>query len=385
MDMKRYMKALPAVAALLLTAACSSDDFETIETPQPAKERIIHFTANVDNGAATRATLSYDRYYFVSGDKLYVWGENISGELTTTGSGTSATFTGDLTYTGEGEPKGIFLNAVVKGVNDQILGSFDDFKARGYVPSYTNGIASNITDAVEKCSYLTSSNNYCDFGDDEPSCGFELVQQSAFISYDITLEDGTAEGENITVTVNNGGSAVCSGSVKTVKVGDAIKAQFTAAFLGGTTLSGATVKLGTRDAISFASSNPTLSGNNNYRVTKSYGNYKLTVSAYGENQSSTFKVLPHEYGSTIEEMLTGFGFEDVSITDCTYQSGDDIITVTDTGTAHKLKATAKGEGIYNVTGTAKIVITNPFNGHTKEEEAPLPLDITFKVEDNPGE
>lgn len=374
MDMKKYMKALPAVAALLLTAACSSDDFETIETPKPAKERIIHFTANVDNGVGTRATLDGNTYNFESGDKLYVWGENISGELTTTGFGTAATFTGDLTYTGDSEPGEITLNAVVKGVKDQILGTFAEFKANGYNPSYTTGLATDKKDAVEKFSYLTSINNYCDFDDDEPSCYFEPYQQSAFISYDITLEDGTAEGENITVTVNNGGSEVRSGSVKTVKVGDAIKAQFTAAFPGGTALSGATVTLGTRDAISFASSNPTLYANKNYTVTKTYGNYKMTVTAYGQNQYSTFKVLSHEYSKTIEEILQDLSFTDVSITGCTFKSGDEIITVTEAGGAHKLKATEKGEGTYTVEGTAKFFGTNV-----------LPLDLTFKVEDNPGE
>ena len=384
MDMKKYMKALPAVAALLLTAACSSDDFETIETPKPAKERIIHFTANVDNGVGTRATLDGNTYNFESGDKLYVWGENISGELTTTGFGTSAIFTGDLTYTGDSEPGEITLNAVVKGVKDQILGTFAEFKANGYNPSYTTGLATDKKDAVEKFSYLLSSNNYCDFSQPKPSCYFEPYQQSAFISFNITLEDGTAEGENITVTVNNGGSAVCSGSVKTVKVGDAIKAQFTAAFPDETTLSGATVKLGDRDAISFASSNPTLYANRNYTVTKTYGNYKMTVTASGQNHYSTFKVLSHEYSKTIEEILQDLSFTDVSITGCTFKSGDEIITVTEAGGAHKLKATAKGEGIYNVTGSAKIVMPNPITGKTMELEA-LPLDITFKVEDNPGE
>ena len=343
--MKKYMKALPAVAALLLTAACSNDDFETIETPQPAKERIIHFTANVDNGAATRATLSYDRYYFVSGDKLYVWGENISGELTTTGSGTSATFTGDLTYTGEGEPKGIFLNAVVKGVKDQILGTFAEFKANGYNPSYTTGLATDKKDAVEKFSYLLSSNNYCDFSQPKPSCYFEPYQQSAFISFNITLEDGTAEGENITVTVNNGGSAVCSGSVKTVKVGDAIKAQFTAAFPDETTLSGATVKLGDRDAISFASSNPTLLANHNYSVTKSYTRYIITASAMGQSKPSSGK--PMGYETTLQTLLNGMGLSSygATVTGCTITNGTSVdVEYIEETNPMDFKFTVVGEG-----------------------------------------
>lgn len=351
--MKKYMKALPAVAALLLTAACSNDDFETIDTPQPAKERIIHFAANVDNSTGTRATLNGSGYTLQEGDKLYVWGTNISGELTMTKYyGTSADFAGDLTYTGD-KPEVIDLHAVVKGVNDQVLGTLDEFKARGYVPSYTNGIASDKTDAVEKCSFLTSTHYNCDLSVANPSCIFGPSQESAFISFDITLEDGTAANEDITVTVNNNSSAVCSGSVKTVKVGDAIKAQFTAAFPGGTQLSGATVTLGTRDAISFASSNSTLFPNNKYSVTKSYGNYKLTVSAtilgQPKNTDSSFKVLSHKFSKTVEGMLKELAGYDVTITACEKSSGDDIITITDTGSGHELKATGKGSCVYNVT------------------------------------
>ena len=356
MDMKKYMKALPAVAALLLTAACSSDDFETIETPKPAKERIIHFTANVDNGVGTRATLDGNTYNFESGDKLYVWGENISGELTTTGFGTSAIFTGDLTYTGDDEPGVIDLHAVVKGPNDQVLGTFDEFKAREYVPSYTNGIASDKKDAVEKCSFLTDTQNNCNLSGANPSCFFELYQQSAFISFNITLEDGTAEGENITVTVNNGGSAVCSGSVKTVKVGDAIKAQFTAAFPGDeTTLSGATVKLGDRDAISFASSNPTLYANKNYTVTKLYKRFTMTATATvpdipmlsitGGEKTKTFKIEEFTYEKTLAELLSEYDESYAVIANyatCVRTSGENvsvsenkpyIFTVTGTGTS----------------------------------------------------
>ena len=46
MELKRYLKALPAVAALLLTASCSSDNNnEIVEAPQPAQalmpERLV--------------------------------------------------------------------------------------------------------------------------------------------------------------------------------------------------------------------------------------------------------------------------------------------------------------------------------------------------------
>ena len=345
MDMKKYMKALPAVAALLLTAACSSEDIETIDTPQPAKERIIHFAANVDNSTGTRATLNGSGYTMQEGDKLYVWGTNISGELTMTNYyGTSADFAGDLTYTGD-KPEVIDLHAVVKGVNDQVLGTLDEFKARGYVPSYTNGIASDKTDAVEKCSFLTSTHYNCDLSVANPSCIFGPSQESAFISFDITLEDGTAANEDITVTVNNGGSAVCSGNVKTVDEGGAIKAQFTAAFPGGTQLSGATVTLGTRDAISFASSNPTLNANRNYTVTKTYTRYIITASAAGQSKPSSGK--PMGYETTLQTLLNGMGLSSYGaiVTGCTKTNGTSVdVEYIEETNPMDFKFTVVGEG-----------------------------------------
>ena len=345
MDMKKYMKALPAVAALLLTAACSSEDIETIDTPQPAKERIIHFAANVDNGAGTRATLNGSGYTMQEGDKLYVWGTNISGELTMTNYyGTSADFAGDLTYTGD-KPEVIDLHAVVKGVNDQVLGTLDEFKARGYVPSYTNGIASDKTDAVEKCSFLTSTHYNCDLSVANPSCIFGPSQESAFISFDITLEDGTAANEDITVTVNNGGSAVCSGNVKTVDEGGAIKAQFTAAFPGGTQLSGATVKLGSRAQIDFGGSR-TLDANKNYTVTKTY-RYKMSISIQGQDpRERGYGSLPTISLADVISARPEYATYVSMISGCEFASGDNIIDVT--GEAPDLVLTANGTGTCNM-------------------------------------
>lgn len=275
MEIRKYMKTLPLVAALLLIASCSSEEIEIPEAPQVAKTILIPYEATVSSGSQTRATLDGNNYYFQTGDKLFVYDDNnkISGELTlTSGAGTDeAVFGGTLTYTpnlGDGDDPNtpadnMSLNAVLKGVNDNLLPStVGDYKSSG--ANYSTAVGSSLTDAVEKYSHFTTVSNY------KYKNFTSLMQWSTFVSFAITLEDGTAAGENITVTIKNGGSAVCSGNVKTVDEGGAIKAQFTAAFPGGTTLSGATVTLGTRDPISFASSNPTLFPNNKYTVTKTY-------------------------------------------------------------------------------------------------------------------
>lgn len=347
MNMKRYLKVLPAVAALLLTAACSSsEDIETIEAPQPSKGRIIHFTAKVNNGDATRATLAENYYNFESGDKLYVWGENISGELTMTDYGTtSSQFAGNLTYTGEGDPGQIDLNAVVKGPSDQIIGTLTVFAGNDFKPTYT-GLATDKTDAVKKFSYLTTSGS-CDFSlDNNPTCYFDyLEQQSAFVSFDITLEDGTAAGVDIPVTVKSGNGDTRTGSVTTVSESGAVKAKFTAAFAGGTTtLSGATIKLGDRAYIDFGGSR-TLDANKNYTVTKTY-RYKMTISLGGETRERGYGSYPTISLADVISAKAQYKHYVSLISDCEYESGDDIIDVS--GTASNLVLTVKGTGTCNM-------------------------------------
>lgn len=371
MEIRKYMKALPLVAAMLLIASCSSEEIEIPEAPQVAKTILIPYEATVSSGSQTRATLDGNNYKFQTGDKLFVYDDNnkISGELTlTSGAGTNeAVFGGTLTYTpNSGDPatpaNNLSLRAVLKGENDNLLPStVGEYKSSG--ANYSTAIGSSLTDAVEKYSHFTAVSNY------EYKNFTSLLQRSTFVSFAITLEDGTAAGENITVTIKNGGSTICSGSVTTIEEDSKIKAKFTAALEGYTKLNGATVTLGDRDAISFGGSK-TLYVNYKYSVTKTYG-YEMTVAFTDMPTFSTsipFKVLPHAYSNTIEAMLTGFGFSDVKITDCVKQSGDDNITITSAGTAHELTAIAIGSSIYNVQGTAKMMGTNV-----------LPSNITFTV------
>ena len=107
-----FWAALSMTAALVMTAC--SEDMMT-ETPQaPSTSKIIPYTVTVNGGATTRATVADDNktLKFATGDKLYVTGTDIKGVLdiqtgdgSTTGPGTaSATFSGDLTYSGSGTP-----------------------------------------------------------------------------------------------------------------------------------------------------------------------------------------------------------------------------------------------------------------------------------------
>ena len=301
---------------------------------------------------------------------MYVWGNNISGELTMESyMGTSADFAGNLYYTGEGEPGITTLYAVVKGVNDLGLGTFEQFKEREYNSSYT-GIATDITDAVKKFSYLSCEAANCDLSDESPYCDFsDIIQRSAFVSFDITLEDGTAAGVDIPVTVSSGSGEniiTRTGTVETKEVSGAIKVQFTAAYPSGTTLSNATVTLGTRDAISFASSNPTLAPNKNYTVTKTYTRYKITASMNGEEiMSRSNKILGYE--TTLQELISKlpnpYNLMGNYVSNCVKKGNGTSVSVTPIANINPMDYTftVEGEGDTDFTITITNVISQSFD------------------------
>ena len=283
MDIKKYMKIVPAVAVLLLTSACNQN-LELVEDAQP---RIIPYTVSAVSDIETRATLDSDNFYqFETGDKLYVWGENISGELTLqTGIDEhEATFSGNLTWTGGGEfPSDDWaLNAVLVGPNDMLFGTPEDFFGvvyeNDYKPDYTAGLASSYAEAVENFSYLHTESTY-----GAKSFNFYNSQRSAFVSFVITLEDGTAGATSLDVSILNSGGVsgvISAGRVMTSEDEGVVTANFIAPVLSATTLDGAKVVLTNNEKdreISFGGT-ATLWGNTVYNVKKTYTEYKITAS-----------------------------------------------------------------------------------------------------------
>lgn len=337
MDIKKYLKAMPVVAVLLLSASCSNEDDEIVEAPQPAQRvRIIHYEATVSNDSQTRATLNGDnKYVFETGDKLYVWGDNISGELTLTsgaGGNSSATFSGDLTYTpGDGDPDtpedDLALQAVIVSPSDKIFGTLAEFKARNFEPSYTlsasTPYASSRAEAVQRFSYFKSYSNY-----GAKSFDFYNSQLSTFLSFDITLEDGTAAGTTIPVTISNDGSEISKGFVTTVKEGEAIKAKFVAGIQGDLSANNAEVTLDNRDAISFGGTSYLLS-NNIYNVTRTYTRYKITASGTAPIIGYKEDVVDNKavgYSPTLQAMLAALELSSLGalVSDCSIKSGDNV-------------------------------------------------------------
>ena len=265
MKTKTIIRALSAMAALLLITACSDIDNTIIEQPDGKEYTTVPFSATVSNASETRAGLNGSKQYvFETGDKLYVEGTGVYGYLTLkaedAGKRTGATFEGNLNVSGM-PASTLALNAVLVSSTDALHTISGDKVTATTYP--TTAIAATEAEAIEKYSDFTGSATYSN-----PS--FTLNQQSAFISFDVTLVDNTAASTAVDVSISNGGGVVRTGSTTTANVSGDIKAQFVAAFPGGsTTLSDASVTLGTRPAISFGGSTA-LAVNKIYQVTKGY-------------------------------------------------------------------------------------------------------------------
>lgn len=394
MVIKKYLKAMPVLAFLLLTAACSSEDNEIIETPQPEQARIVPFTANVSSGSMTRATLDgYNNYKFQETDKLYIWTSDgkVYGELSwvsgKAGVNYDGSFSGNLTVEAGGSLVNgtTQLNAVIKSNNDQILGTLTQFKSRGFVPAYTTAIATSNEEAVQMFSFFKTSAYYFEDG---TSFDFNGAQKSTFISFDITLEDGTDAGDVVSVTINNGGSAVRTGSVTTTASGTSdnpvIHAKFVAGFPSGTTLSSASVKVGVGGNISFGASQ-TLDANKIYNVTKTYTRYKITATGTLSVTSPISINVPINkkkinlglpYNTTLGEILGDkidalTAFEKISgdITFGTFDSsswGDTTVSIENNGETAVIK----------ISGSATVDYSPMYNGSVSFSDSNITLTVS---------
>ena len=255
--------ALSMTAALVMTA-CSNDDNANESPVQQSTVKTIPYSVTVNEGATTRATVESDNktLKFADGDKLYISGTDIQGVLDIQmGTGTTfATFSGDLTYSGSGTPASeLSLTATLVSAQ-QNVGTEVSVDAAGAVTvNYpTTSYCGDVATAVQKYSNLTGTSTY-------GLKSFSLTQQTAFLNFVITFEDGTTTGTGLSAVVSNNSAAICTANVTTV-TDNGVKAKFVLPVAKGTTLSSANVKFGDKAAISFGASQ-TLDGKV-YNVTK---------------------------------------------------------------------------------------------------------------------
>ena len=264
--------ALSMTAALVMTA-CSNDDNANESPVQQSTVKTIPYSVTVNEGATTRATVESDNksLKFADGDKLYISGTDIQGVLNIqTRQGTLATFSGDLTYSGSGTPAwDLSLTATLVSAQ-QTDGSEVTINATtgAVTVNYpTNAYCTSVNDAVQKYSNLTGTSYY-------GLKSFALTQQTAFLNFVITFEDGTTTGTELSAVVSNNSAAICTANVTTTTESEKVVAKFVLPVASGTTLSSANVKFGDKAAISFGASQ-TLDGKV-YNVTKTQAAPALT-------------------------------------------------------------------------------------------------------------
>lgn len=245
--------ALSMTAALVMTA-CSNDDNDMTEAPvAPSTSKTIPYTVTVGGDeATTRATVDGNNktLRFATGDKLYITGTNIQGvlDLQDGGAGetSNVTFSGDLTYSGEGSPAAdLSLTATLVG-SSNVGVQISDGQVTGMTYP-TSAYCTSVNDAVEKYSNLTGTSTY-------GARAFTLTQQTAFLNFVITFEDGTTAGTELTAVVNNNSSNICTANVTTTTESTKVVAKFVLPVAASTTLSSANVTMGSKAAISFGAS-----------------------------------------------------------------------------------------------------------------------------------
>lgn len=249
-----FWAALSMTAALVMTA-CSSKDNDVTEIPQtPSTSKTIPYTVTVSGEeATTRATVDDNNktLRFATGDKLYITGTDIQGVLDLKSGDesktTGATFSGTLTYSGFGSPADDLSLTATLVSTQQTVGTQVSVDGVGAVTvSYpTAAYCISVNDAVQQYSKLTGTSTYS-------AKSFSLTQQTAFLNFVITFDDGTTtSGTTLSAVVSNNSSAICTADVTTTTENGNVVAKFVLPVASGTTLTSPTVTLGSKSPFNF--------------------------------------------------------------------------------------------------------------------------------------
>ena len=244
--MKRANNFYRLFAALILIAAvlsCSKEsqplalEPETdVEDVKPELKTVSYSVSANQDGASTKVTINGNKHEFQSTDRLQITGGNdltgpITGLLTIQEGFTaqSATFNGTLTY--EGEDPSISnpeLTATLISEDSQLAGI-----------DLTKAIASDLASAVHNYGILTATSAF-------NTRSFSFDQKCSFINFDLYAY-GFQVGETVTVILSHKESGeeqtIASNTIEVSGTDGNEKAIFTAAILGGRTITSPTITI----------------------------------------------------------------------------------------------------------------------------------------------
>ena len=362
--MKHTMSIL-TLGALLLLTSCAAD----VVSPSKKGTHEIRYSVTVNSAgddSPTRASINADKnYVYAAGDMLFIRSTGadegkVYGALTLdpqdNGKLSGVTFNGTLTVvdgfvTQDNTP----LEAVLVGSEAQLytFNPAGNQLTSGPIWPTDGVLCTSVAQAVERYSILTAQSTY-----GEQS--FNLSQGSCFVNFSVTLNDGTAAGEDIGAYVWTDNNVpdpptdMRSGTVTTVADGTDIKANFVAAFPAGTVLDGAVVGLGARSAIAFGGTNKTLEANKIYNVRKTFTRTAATISF---NQTSLVKSNPDQ-PFTNPLTNTGQGNETV-----TYVSSDPTVATVVASGDNAGRVTIVGAGTTRITATVQDGVNYAYSEH----------------------
>lgn len=305
-------------AALMMTA-CSSDDNDTTEAPvAPSTTKTIPYTVTVGGDkATTRASVDNDNktLRFATGDKLYIWGENIQGVLDITdgvGSTDNATFSGELTYSGSGTPAdNLNLNATLVSAQ-QKNGDQIGIEKNGYVHVHLGGpYCSSVSDAVQQYSELRGTSTY-------GARAFTLTQQAAFLNFEITIGANYLDNQ-VYAEVYNDDACEGWGYVDLVTEGGVKKAKFVFPVSAGTVLSNAMVMINEAGTLPFGTDGQELKA----KVYNVKGSPKFTLADALEEGAYVTVYFNHQYGN--EQYCTFYNTGDYGEDMFTWEGGEGFI------------------------------------------------------------
>lgn len=220
MKTRKFLWTLLPVAAVLLMTACGGDDADDV-TPVPspvtpgADSHVVNslpYTVTVKTADVTRTSVDNDdiTLRFESDDMLYVQNADgtVYGSLTLkAGTGeTSATFAGTINYTGSTPAASTSLTATLVG-SENLLNMVENGKVKADANiTYPGTVCESMSDAVQKYSWISGTGTYGE-------ATFALAQKTAFLKFNVTLEDGTTGGNIVPVVIKSGGSIIGTGNV----------------------------------------------------------------------------------------------------------------------------------------------------------------------------
>lgn len=253
--------ALSFMAAAFMLSSCAKEDIipEVTEGSEATTSVTIPFTVTVNGEPETRTTVDGDMktLRFSEGDKLYIAGVCLQGVLdiqSGVGETSGATFSGQLTYHGNGpfEEGNFLMFATLVGAHQEVTLDEYGFASVNYS---NNEYCATLEEAVQRYSMLTGWS-------DTKRRSFTLTQSTTFLNFDITFEDGTPAGTEISaaVTTNRNNAPYCTANVTTRDEDGKVVARFVLPKAAGYALNDASVKLGVRDAIPFGTSGMKLGG-----------------------------------------------------------------------------------------------------------------------------